>query len=80
MQVSFTQKKTCNSSLEINLLKKGGQNLLLFKTFLKYWLISKCNFLIFVLNHSKAIAPNLNSVISKALNIVPDLNPVKSTY
>ena len=72
MQVSFTQKKTCNSSLEINLL--------LFKTFLKYWLISKCNFLIFVLNHSKGIAPNLNSVISKALNIIPDLNPVKSAY
>ena len=77
MQVSFT-KKTRNSSLEINLLKKGGQIFLLFKTFLKYWLLSKGNFLIFVLNHSKSIAPNLNPVISKALDIALALNPVKS--
>ena len=46
------QKRTRNSSLEINLLEKdrplggGCKIFLLFKTFLKYWLISKGNFLI----------------------------------
>ena len=33
MQVSFTQKKTCNSSLEINLLKKGGKIFYFLKLF-----------------------------------------------